>query len=157
VTLAYEDKWPEVGDYDFNDVAMLYRVTQVIQYDTNKNQVVRFDITGKLLAYGASYSNVFAIQLPGILRSNIDDASDSLSPIFYRTALKLPWAIKIGGEWQVPLEQVDITVDRLSINFGDYDAIFIFIFINANNNVFTHVSLWWRGWRRNNKHCGTDS
>lgn len=240
VTLAYEDKWPEVGDYDFNDVAMLYRVTQVIQYDTNtnKNQVVRFDITGKLLAYGASYSNGFAIQIPGILRSNIDeslikltyngetqqaaapleagqdnavivisdnlknnftsncpfsyyktqpgcnendnfifsvnvplktpieldsvpsmpldpfifgsenrsrndffggvmpgrsievhladkpvtklgstdyftqydDASDSLSQIFYRTALKLPWAIEIGGEWQVPLEQVDITV-----------------------------------------------
>lgn len=256
VTLAYEDRWPEVGDYDFNDVAMLYRVTQVIQYNetTATNQVVRFDITGKLLAYGASYSNGFAVQIPEVSRNNVNeslmtlsyngesqattdlleadqtnavviisnnlkenisskctfgyyktwsgcDETDSftftvqiplntplelnnlpampLDPFifatddrerdsefgqngpgraleihladkpntalgqytsliniikdtdignsFYRTSLNLPWAIEVGGEWQVPLEHVDITVaypnfKNFIISNGDEDS-----------------------------------
>ncbi|WP_017220880.1 LruC domain-containing protein [Moritella dasanensis] len=70
VTIAYEDMWPEVGDYDFNDVLIHYRVTQVMQND----KVVRIDIAGELAAYGADYSNGFAIQLPGIARSQIDES-----------------------------------------------------------------------------------
>lgn len=69
VTLAYEDKWPQKGDYDFNDVVMNYRVTQVIQ----NNKVVSINVDGQLMAYGASYSNGFAIQLPNIARSNIEE------------------------------------------------------------------------------------
>ncbi|WP_392340649.1 LruC domain-containing protein [Moritella marina] len=69
VTIAYEDMWPELGDYDFNDVVIYYRVTQVIQ----NSKVVRVDVTGQLAAYGADYANGFAIQLPGVLRSQIDE------------------------------------------------------------------------------------
>jgi LruC domain-containing protein len=70
VSLAYEDMWPKMGDYDFNDVVIYYRVTQVLQ----ENKVTRFDITGQLSAYGASYANGFAIQLPGIPRAQINEA-----------------------------------------------------------------------------------
>ncbi|CAM3192416.1 LruC domain-containing protein [Moritella viscosa] len=68
VTLAYEDRWPEQGDYDFNDVVIFYRVVQTI----SNNQVSRIDIQGELINYGASYFNGFAVHLDGILRSNID-------------------------------------------------------------------------------------
>ncbi|WP_064604611.1 LruC domain-containing protein [Photobacterium sp. J15] len=69
VTLAYEDNWPEKGDYDFNDVVMNYRV------DTISNQngdIIRYDIYGKLQAYGANYANGFAVQLDQITRSLVD-------------------------------------------------------------------------------------
>lgn len=69
VTLAYEDNWPEKGDYDFNDVVMFYRV------DTVSNQagnIVRYDIYGKLQAYGASFANGFAVQLDNIARSQVN-------------------------------------------------------------------------------------
>lgn len=69
VTLAYEDMWPEIGDYDFNDVVILYRVTQVIQ----DGKVNMLDITGRLAAYGASYANGFAVQLEGIKREWVDE------------------------------------------------------------------------------------
>jgi LruC domain-containing protein len=68
VTLAYEDRWPERGDYDFNDVVIFYRVVQTVK----NGEVSRIDIEGELVNYGASYSNGFAVHLPGILRSNVD-------------------------------------------------------------------------------------
>ncbi len=69
VTLAYEDMWPEIGDYDFNDVVLLYRVTQVMQ----DSKVTRIDISGRLAAYGASFANGFAVQLSGIERNWINE------------------------------------------------------------------------------------
>ncbi|MCW8327924.1 LruC domain-containing protein [Photobacterium sp. SDRW27] len=69
VTLAYEDNWPAKGDYDFNDVVIFYRV------DTISNQagnIIRYDIHGKLQAYGASFANGFAVQLDNISRSIVD-------------------------------------------------------------------------------------
>ncbi|QUM77408.1 LruC domain-containing protein [Moritella sp. 24] len=71
VTLAYEDRWPERGDYDFNDVVIYYRVVQTIK----NNEVSRVDIQGQLVNYGATYFNGFAVHLPGILRSNVDESS----------------------------------------------------------------------------------
>lgn len=69
VTLAYEDNWPEKGDYDFNDVVMYYRVDTVSNPEGN---IVRYDIYGKLQAYGASYPNGFAVQLDNIPRSQVN-------------------------------------------------------------------------------------
>lgn len=75
VTLAYEDLWPEKGDYDFNDVVMGYNVTQVIQND----KVSRIDIKGQLVAYGADYANGFGVHLEGVDRSLIDENLIKLS------------------------------------------------------------------------------
>lgn len=71
VTLAYEDNWPEKDDFDFNDVVMFYRVDTVT--DTNTGNIVRYDISGSLQAYGADFINGFAVQLDGIARSSIDE------------------------------------------------------------------------------------
>ncbi len=69
VTLAYEDNWPQLGDYDMNDVVIAYRTRRYID---DNNRIVRFDVEGRLLALGASYHNGFAVQLDGVKTENIN-------------------------------------------------------------------------------------
>lgn len=68
VTLAYEDKWPKVDDYDLNDVVLYYRTAEVIK----DGQVIRIDIQGELQAVGGVHHNGFAIQLEGINTNNVN-------------------------------------------------------------------------------------
>ncbi|TDP01082.1 LruC domain-containing protein [Marinomonas balearica] len=70
-TLAYEDKWPVIGDYDMNDVVVSYNTHRYVK----EGQAVRYVIEGSILAHGASYSNGFAIQLDGIPRSAVNQAA----------------------------------------------------------------------------------
>ena len=60
-TIAFEDQWPEEGDYDMNDLVISYRYKFAMSSD---NKVV--DLTGdyKPLAAGAEYSNGFGVELP---------------------------------------------------------------------------------------------
>lgn len=58
-TVAFEDKWPNKADYDFNDVVVKYR-TENIYVD---GYLTRIDIYGQLLTYGASYNNGFGFEL----------------------------------------------------------------------------------------------
>ena len=67
-TLAFEDNWPLVGDYDMNDLVVHYRLTS---YDV-AGTLMRVKIEGEVVAIGASYHNGFAFRLPGLLRSQID-------------------------------------------------------------------------------------
>lgn len=70
VTLAYEDIWPNKGDYDFNDVVVQYRACQ----DKVDGEVMRYWITGNLLAVGAEYHNAFAVRLRDISPSNVNSS-----------------------------------------------------------------------------------
>lgn len=70
VTLAYEDVWPKLGDYDLNDVVLHYRIVELIK----DNKVIRTDIYGKLMAMGAIYHNGFAVHLEGIARNKVDSS-----------------------------------------------------------------------------------
>jgi LruC domain-containing protein len=67
-TLAFEDNWPLVGDYDMNDLVVHYRLSS---YETDAN-LLRINIEGKVVAMGASYHNGFAFRVPGLLRSQVD-------------------------------------------------------------------------------------
>ena len=77
VTLAYEDKWPFAGDYDFNDVVLNYRTTQLIE----GGGVIGYKIDGELVGIGATYHNGFGVRLTetvnnsarSILRSEVDE------------------------------------------------------------------------------------
>jgi len=70
-TVAFEDNWPLVGDYDMNDlVAQLRTYT----YETSLG-LTRVEIEGRIAASGAFYRNGFGIRLPGVLRSAIDESS----------------------------------------------------------------------------------
>ncbi|WP_305462695.1 LruC domain-containing protein [Photobacterium leiognathi] len=69
-TLAFEDRWPNQDDYDFNDIVIQYRVGHVQETITGKLSRLSIDIA--LQAYGAGYNNGFAIKLDGIPSSSID-------------------------------------------------------------------------------------
>lgn len=72
VTLAFEDNWPKVGDYDFNDLVIKERLQ--ITYDGNAN-ISGFIMHGYIMARGASNENGFALRLIDIAPETIGDAS----------------------------------------------------------------------------------
>lgn len=60
-TLAYEDLWPKLGDYDFNDLVIGYEYA----IDGNKdNAIVSMEMKYTILASGASLPNGLALALP---------------------------------------------------------------------------------------------
>jgi len=66
-TVAFEDQWPNKGDFDLNDLVMGYAYTVV----TNASNVV-VQVTGKfsLLATGGNYGNGFGVEFP-VARANV--------------------------------------------------------------------------------------
>lgn len=61
-TLAFEDKWPHQGDYDFNDLVINYRFTLYLQCDSTLSKKMKIEII--VSAIGADYRNGFGIELP---------------------------------------------------------------------------------------------
>ncbi len=68
--IAFEDSWPEKGDYDMNDVVILQNSSLLL---SDSFEVKQIEIQGELRALGASYRNGFAIQLDNILPQNVDN------------------------------------------------------------------------------------
>lgn len=55
-TFAFEDNWPDIGDYDFNDLVVDYQFKHVLNAD---NKVVSMTPSFKIRAIGAGYRNGF--------------------------------------------------------------------------------------------------
>lgn len=73
-TFAFEDNWPDYGDYDFNDLVVDYQIKHVLNAD---NQVVEMEPTFKVRAIGAGFRNGFGFStdlLPGDI-SSVEGAS----------------------------------------------------------------------------------
>lgn len=70
-TLAFEDNWPEQGDYDMNDLVLNYRFTQVLDASL-KIKDIKIDI--KIAGRGAAYKNGFGIEFIGVNSSNVEQA-----------------------------------------------------------------------------------
>lgn len=68
-TVAFEDNWPFEGDYDMNDLVTQLRTTTY----RDSRGTLGVDITGRVMASGASYENGFAVRLPGIERAAVDE------------------------------------------------------------------------------------
>jgi LruC domain-containing protein len=60
-TLAYEDMWPKLGDYDFNDLVVGYSYDI---YSNESNQIVSIDMKYTLLASGAGTPDGLSIAIP---------------------------------------------------------------------------------------------
>ncbi|GAA4309989.1 LruC domain-containing protein [Mucilaginibacter gynuensis] len=58
-TLAFEDNWPEKGDYDMNDLVLNYRYHYTM---SSKNRASMIDCIYSIVAVGASFKNGFGIQ-----------------------------------------------------------------------------------------------
>lgn len=74
-TLAFEDNWPLVGDYDFTDLVVNYRIAQYRLVDpaTGLSTYSKVKIEGQIAAVGASFHNGFAFHLPGIERDQVNE------------------------------------------------------------------------------------
>lgn len=57
-TIAFEDVWPSMGDYDFNDLVIDYNYDQIIN---SENKVVRIKATYIVRAVGSGSPNGFAL------------------------------------------------------------------------------------------------
>lgn len=60
-TLAFEDLWPERGDYDFNDLVIDYRYNVITNAD---NKAVQMETEFVIQAIGAGFTNGFGFELP---------------------------------------------------------------------------------------------
>ncbi|HHB1594975.1 LruC domain-containing protein [Vibrio campbellii] len=67
-TMAFEDRWPLMGDYDFNDVVWRYRVTELLN---GQRELKTITVDYTLQAMGAGFSNGFAVKLPNVDPSNL--------------------------------------------------------------------------------------
>jgi LruC domain-containing protein len=70
-TLAYEDLWPQEGDFDFNDMLIRYRTREILNA---QREVRELEVELRLDAAGAGYKNGFAINLPSIPSDRIASA-----------------------------------------------------------------------------------
>lgn len=71
-TLMFEDYWPNMGDYDFNDLVIKY---QYILTLNNLNALKSLSLSYQIQALGGSYHNGFALHLPGVTKNNIKSAT----------------------------------------------------------------------------------
>jgi LruC domain-containing protein len=60
-TLAFEDKWPNLGDYDMNDLVVDYRYALV---SNATNKVIEMTAKYVLQATGATFRNGFGVEFP---------------------------------------------------------------------------------------------
>lgn len=65
-TIAFEDQWPSLGDFDFNDLVVDHN-TEI--YKNAAGQTTRLRLTYHPRAMGAAFDNGFAVHLPVALAS----------------------------------------------------------------------------------------
>ena len=70
-TFAFEDNWPDYGDYDFNDLVIDYQFKHSLNAN---NQVVSIEPTFKIRAIGAGYRNGFGFAT-NLLNSDVSSVS----------------------------------------------------------------------------------
>ena len=73
-TFAFEDNWPDYGDYDFNDLVVDYRFKHVQNSD---NLIVDMEPTFKVRAIGAAFKNGFGFAT-NLLPSDVSSATGAL-------------------------------------------------------------------------------
>ncbi|MEM1323623.1 MAG: LruC domain-containing protein [Bacteroidota bacterium] len=60
-TLAFEDLWPQKGDYDFNDFVVQIK-ERIITNQTNNIYQIKYDL--RIMAMGGAYNNDFCMAFP---------------------------------------------------------------------------------------------
>lgn len=74
-TVAFEDQWPQRGDYDMNDVVMRYRSREIMNA---QRQVTALTVEYELAARGGLTDSGFGLHLPGISAGSVASATLSI-------------------------------------------------------------------------------
>ena len=124
-TLIFEDLWPYLGDYDFNDTALDYQITE---YLNAEDEIVKLDIEYVVTSDGAGFDNALAFAFPELdptqissttgqrftenvftlSSSGVEEGQDyAVVPIFdnHSNELGLPNTIEIVFSSPIPKEQ----------------------------------------------------
>ncbi len=109
VTLAYEDEWPRIADYDMNDLVLNYRVTEVLR----DGLIAKVVISGKLAAVGGDYHNGFAVRLEGIDSDLVDAAKTRL---YYNNVLQ------DGDPQESDMDEASFIIINDAIELADYQC-----------------------------------
>ena len=105
-TIAYEDQWPKIGDYDFNDLVIGYTYT----IDGNaENKIVSIDMNYTLLASGAGYPDGLALSLP-VDRSgySVEGFSYSSNPSATDDPVVIQYTESVGSKFLIFKTQQNI-------------------------------------------------
>lgn len=74
-TVAFEDLWPFLGDYDFNDTAIDYRFVAIIN---SLNEVVELEINFEVTSDGAGLTNAFGIEFESIAPNQVESVTGTV-------------------------------------------------------------------------------
>lgn len=145
---AFEDKWPELGDYDLNDFVV---DMNIVKYQNSSNKITKLVLKGKLRSVGATKRLAAGVQLDGILAGNVKSVS-------YSRADLIGSILKVGsngvetGQTNAVVPIVDdahkafgVTDNRFisTQNGGGYNPVDVVITIEFNTPLdnFTYQSL----------------
>lgn len=108
-TLAFEDNWPQKGDYDLNDVVIRYRSRELL---SATRLVSSLDLDMRLDARGGVFHSGFAVALPGISAAQIQSATLTL-PSGATVSIK-----PLSGESKAVFEIMNDTYDHAPAGSG---------------------------------------
>lgn len=74
-TLAFEDNWPLIGDYDLNDVVVSYQITKTGDGENNNLTLKSLQLDYQIEAIGATFHNGLAVSIPGVGESMIESVT----------------------------------------------------------------------------------
>jgi LruC domain-containing protein len=71
-SIAFEDLWPGIGDYDFNDLVINYNINHTLNAN---NDITEIQAVWGIRAVGGSYQNGFGFQLDNVPATNVSSIS----------------------------------------------------------------------------------
>jgi len=144
---SFEDLWPYKGDYDFNDLVLNYRYTNIANAD---GMLVETDLHLKIKNIGGSYKNGFGVQLDmdeSLIQSvtgyNLTQGVVTLNSKGLEDGQSKPTIIAFDNAWDNTANNGELTLVITYTNPID-PALFTnlnpFIFIDGERGREVHMS-----------------
>jgi len=144
---AFEDLWPNKGDYDFNDLVLNYRYTHV--YNSN-DEIVETILNFKVKNVGGSFRNGFGIELDmdesliqNVSGSNLTQGIVSLNGKGLEANQNKPVVILFDDAWSNTKvnDELELLITYVNpIETEEFGTKNPFIFINGDRGREVHLS-----------------
>lgn len=83
--LLFEDRWPDKGDFDFNDLVLGYN--EILDYDSN-NRLTGIRVDLRVIAVGARFTNGLAFRIPGAPKTAVTNLSLKVGGVAQNVSLR---------------------------------------------------------------------
>lgn len=138
-TYAYEDIWPNGGDYDLNDVIIEHK--RAISFNSN-NYVLKVEDTFVPVQQSgaATYSNAFAVQYVASQRGSIELPAGAVDETETSSVILFPDAKSVqGNEFTVTRTFADNTLPKKNLESDLNPFIFAQYTAGADNRTEVHL------------------